>query len=298
MTLKELFERTPRAKFITWSLGLITIIVAEIALTVAIPEWRNLFYNVLETKAVDDFTSSLVLFGILMTGMGLVQGIKTWTAQKISFIVREAQTKTLFRRWVNGERTAPNYTQAMTEAVRNSTELYLEILVEIVISLAIVIALILANLHNPLILVSSLTYTILVSLVALLFNKPLITRDMEWQQAEGEFRENLTDIVNGHEDFSYATKWARVSTAYGKYILTLMNFTLFTRTKGSLSTLVPYILLASAYFAGTMTLGGFMAGVATFELIVVNATIVMMLYPKLTKARASKQIIKEFQNKL
>ena len=298
MTLSELSERTSKARLIAWSALLILIIAAEIALTVAIPEWRNFFYNILELKAVDQFASSLILFGALMAGMGLVQGFKTWTAQTLSFILREAQTKTMFRKWVHGDRTAPNYTQAMTEAVRNSTELYLEILVEIIISAAIVAALILANLHNPLILISSIAYTLAVSVVAMLFNKPLTTQDSEWQKSEGEFRENLTNIVNGKEDFSYSSKWARLASAYKSYIMVLMNFTLFTRVKGSVSTLVPYVLLASSYFAGAITLGGFMAGVATFELIVVNATIVMMLYPKLTKARASRQIIEDFNSKI
>ena len=150
-------------------------------------------------------------------------------------MVREAQTKYMFRKWVHGDKTAPHYTQAMTEAVRNSTEIYLEILVEIIISLAIVIALILANLHSPLILATAMGYTVLVSLVAILFNRPLISKDMEWQRAEGLFRENLTNIANGSNDYTYSSKWTSVSQCYAKYITTLMNLTLFTRMKVSLS---------------------------------------------------------------
>ena len=296
--LEHIKARIPTAKFIAWSVGLLLIVALEITLTVVIPEWRNLFFNVLETKAQDQFISSLVLFGLLMGGLGFVQGVKVWVGQKISFMVREAQTKYMFRKWVHGDRTAPHYTQAMTEAVRNSTEIYLEILVEITISAAIVIALILANLSNPLILATAIGYTVLVSLIAVLFNRPLISKDMQWQRDEGLFRENLTNIANGQNDYSYSSKWNAVASSYAKYIRTLMNYTLFTRMKGSLSALIPYVILSIPYFAGTLTLGGFMAGVATFELIVINATIVMMLYPKLTKARASKTIIKEFSEKI
>lgn len=296
--LKHIRERIPSTRFVRWSAALLAVIIVEIFLTVVIPEWRNLFYNVLETKAQSEFVSSLALFGLLMGGMGLVQGLKVWVGQKLSFLVREAQTKYLFRKWVHGDRQAPHYTQAMTEAVRNSTEIYLEILVEIVISLAIVVALLLANLHNPLILITAVGYTAVVSLLAILFNKPLINKDMSWQRAEGLFRENLTNIANGTHDYSYSEKWAHVSKTYSAYITTLMHYTLFTRFKGNLSSIVPYLILSAPYFAGTLTLGGFMAGVATFELIVLNATIVMMLYPKLTKARASKTIIKEFTDKI
>jgi ABC-type uncharacterized transport system fused permease/ATPase subunit len=77
-----------------------------------------------------------------------------------------------------------------------------------------------------------------------------------------------------------------------------MYYTLFSRIKGSLASLIPYILLGGTYFAGTITLGVFMAGVATFELIVINATILVILYPKLTKARASYKIVQTFYKEI
>lgn len=294
----EIVKNLPRGRLIFLGLSLLTIIVAEVGLTLYIPLWREQFYNILELKDVSAFTGSLIAFTVMMIGLGGVQGIKVWVGQKISFVIRAVQTAVMYDRWVTTSKTTPHYTQAMTEAVRNSTELYLEILTEILISAAIVVGLIVTNLHNPIIVAAALIYTAVASVVMTLFNRPMIGRDADWQKAEGEFRENLVKIAGGNDDGTHELKWKGIVRTYATYVTVLMNFTLFTRIKGALSSLLPYILLSSAFFSGAITLGVFMAGVATFELIVINATIVMVLYPKLTKARASRQLSNEFYKEL
>lgn len=298
MTYRDIRERLNKRKVVLWLIGLAVIVVAEIGLTVAIPLWREYFYNVLQLKQVAEFYPSLGWFAALMIGMGTVQGIKSWTGYKISFLIREALTKTLFRKWVVSNKTAPNYTQALTESIRNSTELYLEIVVEVIISAAIVVILVLSSLHSLPIITSALAYTLSMSALAVIFNKPLIRTDADAQKAEGAFREAISNISAGQNDYTYSAKWTEVVKTYYSYIKVQMNFTLFSRVKGSLASLIPYVLLASPFFTGAITLGEFMSGVATFELIVLNATILMSLYPKLTRARASKYITKEFSTYL
>lgn len=244
------------------------------------------------------FTQTLIYFMLLMTGLGFVQGLKVWIGQLLSFQFRIATSKLLLKTWTKGKKAVSNYTQAQTEAIRNATELYLEIAVEIFISASIVIMLIVANLHNTPILVAAVIYTVAASILAALFNKPLINADIGAQSSEGLYRESLSDIANGNGDFSSKAKFVALITSYYEYIKVVMYFTLFSRIKGSLASLIPYILLGSAYFSGTITLGIFMAGVATFELIVVNATILVVLYPKLTKARASYKIVQNFYKEI
>lgn len=296
--IKAVWPKLHKPLFAGLVLSLVAIIVAEIVLTVLIPTWRESFYNILQTKEESSFTTSLVWFFFLMTGLGFAQGLKVWVGQLVSFELRKAGTKTLFKTWVKGKRTAKNYTQAMTESLRNATELYLEVAVEILISAIIVISLIVANLHQHSILVAAFIYTITMSTLAALFNRPLIVSDKEWQSAEGKFREAIGDIANGNEDFSSKQKFLTIVQTYYAYIKIVMFFTLFSRVKSSLASLVPYILLAAPFFQGTLTLGDFMSGVAAFELIVINATIVIILYPKLTKARASYQLSNDFYNQV
>jgi len=296
--LRKVWDRLPKVRFGLLALSLLMVVSVEIAATCLIPEWRDTFYQVLQVKDQASFPTAIGLGLVLFLVLGLAQGLKTWVGQLTSFLIRTASSKLLFKTWVKGERQAKNYTQAMTESLRQATELYLEISVEIVISISIVISLLIVNMHNPLILISSLLYTAVASGIATLFNKPMITSNSEWQVAEGSYREALSDIYNDRGDFSSKYKWLSLTEAYYKYIKVTMYFVLFSRLKGSLSSMVPYIILASSFFSGAMTLGEFMGGVATFELIVVNATILMLLYPKLTQARASYRIIKNFYGEL
>lgn len=270
---------------------LVAIVGVEIVLTCVIPLWRESFFNILQVKDISSFSSSLIAFVAMMASLGAAQGLKVWVARLVSFEFRIAGTRMLELLWSKKRSKVKNHSQAMTEALRNSTELFLDSGVEIAISLSIVIGLILANLHNPVILITSLGYTVLVSAAAALFNKPMILRDRELQEAEGRFRDSVVQYSGTRTAHS---TFLGVVITYYRYIFTIMNFTLFTRLKGALSTAIPYIVLSGSYFAGDITLGAFMAGAATFELLVVNATILLIVYPGLNKARASQHLISDF----
>lgn len=295
--LRTLYSRLDKVKLTYLTALLIFIIAAEIILTALIPMWREYFYNILEQKNANLFTSSLIYFTALMAGLGAVQGLKVWIGQLISFSVRFAATKILFKRWVKGSKTQDNYTQSMTEALRNATELYLQIAVEITISASIVVLLMIQNFHHTSIVLASIIYTVVVSVMAGIFNRPLMTSDRNWQAAEGHLRETISDIANNQHNYTYKEKLQKVVETYATYIRVVMYFTLFSRVKGALSSLVPYILLASSYFSGALTLGDFMSQVSIFELIVINSTIVLLMYPQLTKARVSYNLAKDFYHK-
>jgi putative ATP-binding cassette transporter len=296
--LKEVLKNIPKRYTIGLVVLLLGLIALEVAMTCAIPLWRDYFYDILQLKLADQFHTSLTYFLLLMTGLGLAQGLKAWVGQLISFEVRKSATDLLFSKWSKAPKASTNYTQAMTESLRNSTELYLEIVVEIIISLSIVVVLIFASLHQPLIIVAALIYTAVASLAAMLFNKPLVRSDKDWQSEEGAFRESLVELANKNSKARPLDSLVNVVRSYYVYIRIVMYFTLFTRMKSTIASLIPYMLLAGSFFTGAITLGDFMAGVAAFELLVINATILLILYPKLTKARASYQISQEFYNGL
>lgn len=292
--IKAIYERLPKLRLSLMLTSLVALIVLEVTMTCLIPTWREYFYNILQNKNQVEFITALVYFFVLMLGLGVAQGLKVWAGQLMAVEIRTMATKVLFKPWVKGGAVVKNYTQAMTEAIRNVTELAIEITAECVISLAIVVILIVQSLHNAPIVIASIVYTLVASGAAALFNRPLTLRDKESQEAEGRLRESFSDIANGNGDYSYKTKLASVIDRYYAYIKITMWFTLFTRVKSSVSSLVPYLLLAGPFFAGTISLGDFMGGAAVFDLIVINSTILILLYPKITKAKASYQLAKEF----
>lgn len=289
-------EKLPKTQFILAASALLFIVVAEIALTCYIPEWREGFYNIMKNKVGSQFLPAIGVFFTLYTSLGFVQGIKVWVGQQVSFYVRTALSKLTLKSFVRSSKQGrvPAYSQAMTGAIQNSTELFLKVLVEIVISASIVISLFIINLDQPIILGVAFVYTLGATLIAWLFQKPLMTTDKEWQETESTYREAIVTIANGKGDFTAKEKFMQLSKAYYRYIRTQMYFQLMSRVKGSLGSIIPYFLLGTAYFNDQLDFGQFMAGIATFELIVINATIFIVMYPDYIKARASQQIIKQF----
>ncbi len=269
---------------------LILIIVVEIIATTLIPEWRKYFYNILHNKEQAKFTSALIFFFTLMLGLGAVQGLKIWIGQLVSVEWRKAITA-LF------ESKRPlvlpnNSSQAYTESLRNATEQYLQVGVEITISLVIIIALFIANINNTFIVVSSLLYSVLIIAATYFFKTPLISSDKDKQIADGLLRESIA------RNESVSKTFADSLAAYYRYIKINMYFVLFGRLKGALAAIVPMIFLSGAYFSGQTTLGQFMADSSTFELIVVNTTILVIMFPSITTARASYNIVKQYWKEL
>lgn len=277
---------------------LVVILGAEIWLTCLIPEWRDYFYNVLQQLDKSEFLPAVFWGGLLLIGLGSVQGVKTWSRQRVSFEIRRAASKAFLKKWIYSDRTSKNYGIALTDTIKNSTDLLLDVLCEVFISAAIIVALIIQHWHSTDIIVAALVYTVLVSICAYLFNKPLINSDTQLQVAENRYRTSIGDVANGINNYTLKADWAHLASKFSYYINVLMGFTLFSRVKGALASIVPYFLLAGPYFNKDITLGGFMSGVATFELIVINATILVIVYPQITKAIASYKIAKEFYNDL
>lgn len=281
------------------SLILLGIILLEIALTGLIPAWRESFYTVLQAKDVAGFYPAIVAALALFLGLGVAQGLKEWLTQNVSYRIRVSWFTRLYRLWTGSKVLDDNYVAPMSEALRVATEQFLGVLVEIVISLGIVVMLIITALHSPIILLSALVYSLAASALAYFFNSTLTNTSKERQLREGALVEGLgsrfREKVKDETIFSYLTY---LSTAYFNASRVLMFFTLFSRTKSSLASLVPYLLMSGAYFSGSITLGVFMASVATFELIVVNATILIVLYPKVMAAYASLLITKEFEERV
>lgn len=292
--VREMWEKGDKKKIVLQGSILIVVLITEIVLTVLIPEWKNKFFNVLQQKDYSQFTGAMILFVGLMLGLGIVQGLKTWVGQLFSFAFRISGSKILLKKWVKSGVDADNHTEAQTSSLNSVTELPVRVASEVFISGAIVIMLIVMNIGQPAIVISATIYTMAIMLIAKLFNRPLVGTHHELLRTEGKYREAIGAIHNGKGDHSSKRKFLQLVEAYYTYIKVRMGFNLFSAVKGSLATLVPYLLMAPKFFDGTITLGEFMAAVSTFELIVVNSTIIVLLYPEMTKIVASWKIVNSF----
>jgi putative ATP-binding cassette transporter len=291
----DVWQKVAKKPFYIFLSLLLTITIAEIVLTVLIPVWREIFYSALQKFDQPAFWTAMLYGAILMIGFGTIQGLKTFVRLKFSFTIREAMSKLFLKTWVyDNKKEDPRFNIALTDAIKISTDNLTDVLVESFVSFVIVIILIINATDQPILLLAALGYTVVVSLVAYLFNTPLIRTDTELQVAEGHYRNSIAIIAINGGDHTAKNNWLAIKDKFHQYLLVLTGFNLFSRAKGALASLIPYFLLFDEYFSRQIDLGGFMNGVSTFELIVVNTTILVIVYPQITKALASYNICKEF----
>lgn len=277
---------------------LVFILVAEIGLTVALPEVKKFFFNIVEKKDVGGLYYALGVFFSVMITLGCVQGVKTYVAQKAALSFRVSAAKYLLKKWVKGSgvgiQKIDNPCQRIAEDCKLATDLTISVAIEVIISALIVIILVWQTRSDVMMLVAAFSYTAIVTGVMLFFKEPLISSEISLQKSEADYRFSLSKITMGQGDYSSKQKFTMVQEAYKAFIKVLMNYTLFNRIQGGLSALVPFLILLPQYFSNTIDLGAVMAGVSTFELIVINASIILQLYPQVTKAHASWRRLKNF----
>lgn len=299
--IKDWFKRANKKRLYFWSAILGVLLGSEIVATVLIPIWRNYFFDGVEARSYEVFYSGLWYFVVLMAVFIVCQGFKFYVASRLSLVIREGLSQMLYARWRKNLEAKRNFDypdQRIQEDCRLATELSLEVLVEVIISALIIVGLILQMWGNWLLLGLSAGYTIVVAGVAIFFHRPMVDSEKALQRAEAGYRFELAKLVMGRKHIKYDKTFKRVKVAYLRWIKVLMGFTLFNRAKSNLMNLVPYLVLIPMYFEGAISFGKIMEGVAQFDLMVINASILIILYPRVTKFLASFERIKEFYHGL
>jgi len=301
-TLKRVVVEAPkniRLKVALGAVALSLLIILEIYGTALIPEWRKAFYSVLEKKESGQLFGTLQSFVFLMSLLIFSQAFKQFVGRRTGQIIRTYLTDSLYKQWKVGDvNRVDNPSQRINEDCKIATDCAIRVGTEVVISASLVILLILESMNNLKLVGSALIYTVIISLVAMLFRKPLIKSEIATQKAEADHRQVLSKISLNIEDDSAKEKFSSVLFATRKYLSTLLGYGIFSASQAQLSVIVPWLILSVPYFRGEISLGDFMSGVAVFELIVVNSTILVTLFPELTRAQASWIRIKEFYNSL
>lgn len=293
--LRDLYRNIPKSSFYGMLSVFVLFLIIEVVLTTMIPEWRSYFFDMLKDKNIEGFWLGLYGFGALIISLGVIAGLKQFISQMLALQIRRPLSKLLLKKWIHSPKPqTKDFSQPQTESVRVSTENLVFVVRELFISGFVVIGLVAANTDQPMVILSAGIYTAVVSISAILFGKPLISSNKEWQEREGAYRESLGDIASGNGDFTSKQKFIHACKGFVRYSRISMYFTLFSSLKGGSMTLVPYIFFSSQYFSGAVSFGEFMGTVSTFELIVLNATIFTMMYPEWAKVRASYSLVNEF----
>jgi ABC-type uncharacterized transport system fused permease/ATPase subunit len=296
MTLYKLIYKNLGLKHLIWvGLPLALVLVLEIITTSCIPYTRKIVIDSLSSHSWAIFLgaagiSFLNLF--LLTGS---QGFKEWLGQRLSLSLREQMTTILklpFKERKGQTVVANPYTR-INDDTKLATEGLIKVIVECVISGSIVIGLLFTLIHQPMLLIVSILYSAVAMMASLFFRKPMITRNNNLKTAEADHRTSLTSIYHGNTDTDSDSFWVIVKETYTKYIRICRNYKIFNAFQSSLMYTIPFLIMAPDFFAGTVTIGDILQGTATFDLIVINATILVQLYPMVMDVQTSQLRVKE-----
>lgn len=297
---KRLWNKFDKKKFILGSSILVSLLILEIIATSLIPEWRKHFYSVLENRDSSKFLLSITYFIALMSALTFAQSFKEYVARTTAIHWRTALTKVLLKKWTKeGDRNrVDNPCQRISEDAKLVSDLAISVAIEVIISASIVVALLATTSNQNHIITAAFIYTIAASVGAYLFKNRLVTTEIDMQKAEADHRFTLSKIAMNQDDYTAKERYLIVVERVRVYLKTLLGFSIFSATQSNVSILVPWIILSTAYFSNSINLGDFMSSVAAFELIVVNSTILIKMFPHVTKAHASWIRVRDFYKKL
>lgn len=261
------------------------IILLEVALTIGIPYVKAVFFDSLTQKVMNSLLIGISCYGSVILAISAVQGIKTYVCHRTGLLIRMQLVNYLTSKLPSTTVTVP--CARINEDTRIATDIAIQVLVEIIISAMIVIGLLITMATTPLLLASAVIYSVIAIVVALAFRRPLIDTKYKLQTNEGLHRKALVELDKPHKAF------IGVITSYLDYIWVLCKFTLYSRIQNGVASIIPLLILAPLFISGGIDLGQLMGSAASFELMVINFTILVQLYGQVTEAQTSIIRLKE-----
>ena len=270
--------------FRTWTAILIIGIVCEAVLTGLIPHSRGFLYGILESKEGAVWVA-IGLYFVNQLFLDIFQAVKSYIVLKVALFRRDKRTPETVQQ-VNSDTVVTNVPQRVQEDIKFSYLFRITVWAEYAISALILIQLIILNIPQPILLCAAFGYAGLSVAIAVLFNPRLTRAEKMVQEGEAEFRARLTANLGDLTGLELAKRVCLKSEAIK------LQYQLFTKLQICLLVVLPYIVLVPQLMDGLISLGGVVQYSTTFSLIVVNAAILIAMYPQLIKGKASEERVK------
>ena len=283
--------------------AILVLVLLQIGSQVALNGWNRLFFDALERKAAPDLLRIAAWLPLVVVFSALA--VSSFVSFRILFQIRwrEWVTERLTGWWIADQRyyrlnliapeqSVPEY--RIAEDVRLSIEPLVEFALGLVTAFitAATFAAILwqvagaadfelfgIRFHIPAYMAfAAVVYAIIASTAAYLVGKPYVAKVGEKNEAEAQFRaamarlrenaESIALIKGDEEERSIVRRayksvfdhWVRIARHQG-YMGLVLN------TNGAIFAIIPLLLVAPKYVAGSITLGGVMQVVAAFSAV-------------------------------
>jgi putative ATP-binding cassette transporter len=280
--------------------AVIAIELAVVYLNVLQNQWNLRFYNALQDYNWDTFVYEILYFTVLATVYTVIVVYQLYLNQWLQIRWRRWMTAQYLGDWLHQANhyrmqlqgdAADNPDQRMTDDVKLFVDRTLNIglgLLNSIVTLASFIAILwglsnAAPLHlfgqeyeiSGYLVWGALIYSVLGTILTHLIGWPLVGIDFKQQQYEADFRFNLVRVRENSEQIALLhgeqAERERLLVRFGRVVenwLAIMSrtkkITAFTQSYSQAAVIFPYILVAPAYFAKKIQLGGMMQTASAF----------------------------------
>lgn len=294
-----------RTRWRAWGLTLtvLAFVAAQIATAVGVNAWNRLFFDALEQRDTAAAWSAALWLPFLIVASALSLSALVVSRMLLQMRWREYLTRRLAGWWIADQRyyrlqfvaqeqAAPEY--RIAEDVRLAIEPLVEFAIGL-ISAAVTAATFAAILWHvagsarfmlggvevvipSYMAIAAIGYAVIASLAAYLTGRPLVARIAAKNEAEAQFRAEMTRLRENAESIalirgdadergSVGENYGRVVAAWLRVIRQQGVIALVLNTNGALFPVVPLLLIAPKYLAGDVTLGAVMQVVAAFSAV-------------------------------
>jgi vitamin B12/bleomycin/antimicrobial peptide transport system ATP-binding/permease protein len=302
--------------------SVIAIELAIVGITVLLNQWNSRFYNALQERNWDTFVSEIIYFSVIAAIYIVLAVYQLYLNQWLQIRWRRWMTSHYLREWLQQANhyrmqlqgdAADNPDQRMTDDVKLFVDRTLNIgvgLLSSIVTLASFVTILwglsnAAPLHMfgqdyaiPGYLVwGALIYSVLGTILTHLIGWPLVGIDFRQQQYEADFRFNLVRVRENSEQIALMrgedAERERLLVRFGRVVenwLAIMSrtkkVTAFTASYSQASVIFPYVLVAPAYFAEKIQLGGMMQTASAFSSVQGALSFFITIYRQLAEWQA------------
>jgi putative ATP-binding cassette transporter len=302
--------------------AVISIELSLVGIDVLINQWNNRFYNALQEKDWDGFVTEIGIFSLLAACYIALAVYQLYLNQWLQIRWRRWLTSHYLGEWLDGANhyrmqlqgdAADNPDQRITDDVKLFVERTLDIgvnLLSSVVTLASFVVILwglsaAAPLHVfgtefeiPGYLVwGALVYAIFGTALTQWIGSPLVNLDFRQQRFEADFRFNLVRVRENSEQIALlqgeSAEQRRLSERFGHVVdnwydimQRTKRLTAFTASYSQAAVVFPYILVAPAYFANKIQLGGMMQTASAFSSVQRALSFFVSIYRSLAEWRA------------
>jgi putative ATP-binding cassette transporter len=302
--------------------AVIAIELSLVGIDVLLNQWNNRFYNALQERKWDGFVREIGIFSLLAAcyiGLAVYQLYLNqwlqirWRRWLTSHYLGEwLQDANHYRMQLQGD-AADNPDQRITDDVKLFVERTLDIgvgLLSAVVTLASFIVILWGlSAASPLTIFGreftipgylvwgALIYAVFGTALTQWIGSPLVNLDFQQQRYEADFRFNLVRVRENSEQIALlqgeSAERQRLSECFGRVVdnwygimQRTKRLTAFTASYSQAAVIFPYILVAPAYFADKIQLGGMMQTASAFSSVQRALSFFVTVYRSLAEWRA------------